>query len=95
MGTNPTTRATDDDNSAVRVWLVEDNQRLRRTLRLAIGGIDGIECTGDHESLESALQQLQQSAAPDVLLQPAADTTANDPKTQVPKAHFKKRFMGR
>lgn len=52
----------------IRVWLVEDNERLRRTLQLAIKGIDGIECTGDHGNLESALDQLKSSDPPDVLL---------------------------
>lgn len=52
----------------IRVWLVEDNERLRRTLRASINNIDGVACDADHGSLEDTFAELQKSDAPNVLL---------------------------
>jgi len=52
----------------ISVWLVEDNERLRRTLRDAINDADGIECSADHGSLEYAMTHLKDHPAPQVLL---------------------------
>ncbi len=56
------------ESKQLRVWLVEDNESFRRNLKLAIKGIDGIECTGDFGSLEATLDRLKSAIAPHVLL---------------------------
>jgi DNA-binding NarL/FixJ family response regulator len=59
---------TDATTSPIRVWLVEDNERFRRTLRLSINQIAGVACTSDHGSLEAALEELADGQPPDVVL---------------------------
>lgn len=51
-----------------RVWLVEDNERLRRTLRASIDNLEGISCDGDFGNLEDAFAELPKADAPNVLL---------------------------
>jgi DNA-binding NarL/FixJ family response regulator len=59
---------TDATAAPIRVWLVEDNERFRRTLRLSINLIAGVNCTSDHGSLEAALEELVAAPPPDVVL---------------------------
>ncbi|WP_254509303.1 response regulator [Anatilimnocola floriformis] len=56
------------NDKPVRVWLVEDNERFRRTLRRSMETLAGIDCSADFPSLEAAFAQLEQPAKPDVIL---------------------------
>ena len=52
----------------IRVWLIEDNDRLRRALAQAINAIPGLRCGADFPAVEPALQQLETTDAPHVVL---------------------------
>lgn len=52
----------------VRVWLIEDNERLRATLARAINQIPGLRCDADFCAVEPALMQLAGNQAPNVVL---------------------------
>ena len=57
-----------ENTEPISVWLVEDNERLRQTLRDSINAAGGFECSADHGSLEDAMAQLKSHDAPRVLL---------------------------
>ncbi len=59
---------SESENDPIRVWLVEDNERLRRTLRVSIDGLDGVQCDGDFGNLEDAIAACKKSPPPTVLL---------------------------
>jgi len=52
----------------VRVWLIEDNERLRATMARAINQIPGLRCDADYCAVEPALAQLADGTAPNVVL---------------------------
>ena len=56
-----------EENSPIRVAIVEDDDQMREALGLIIGATPGYECTGTYASAEDALRQLN-GRAPDVLL---------------------------
>ena len=51
-----------------RVWLIEDNRAYRESLARAVNSIDGIECSGDFDSIEDAIESIHRSRLPDVVL---------------------------
>lgn len=57
-----------DSQKPVQVWLVEDNERFRRTLRRSMDPLAGIDCTRDYGNLEAAFAELEHQSAPDVIL---------------------------
>jgi DNA-binding NarL/FixJ family response regulator len=52
---------------ALKVAIVEDQPRIRESLRILIGGTDGFRCTGEFESMEDALAKIA-GDLPDVAL---------------------------
>lgn len=56
-----------NDQTAIKVALVEDDNSTREGLRLLIHGSPGFQCTGAYESVETALFALGRDL-PDVLL---------------------------
>lgn len=54
--------------SVTRIWIVEDNLRLRRYLVKYLSEPDDLECTGDFSNCEDALEALESSLPPHVLL---------------------------
>jgi hypothetical protein len=46
------------DISALKVAIVEDQPRVRESLRILIGCTDGFRCTGAFESMEDALVKI-------------------------------------
>jgi DNA-binding NarL/FixJ family response regulator len=56
-----------DKNQAV-VWLIEDNDAYRRTIRRVINRLDGLSCPADFAWCEGALEALRNGDAPDVIL---------------------------
>jgi DNA-binding NarL/FixJ family response regulator len=52
----------------VQVWLVEDNEIYRRGLVRSIDAAEGMACVGDFGSAEAALEALDASSRPDVIL---------------------------
>ena len=53
--------------AALKVAIVEDQPRIRESLRILIGGTEGFRCTGDFESMEDALAKIA-GDLPDVAL---------------------------
>jgi DNA-binding NarL/FixJ family response regulator len=51
----------------LKVAIVEDQPRIRQSLRILIGGTEGFRCTGDFESMEAALAAIGQDL-PDIAL---------------------------
>jgi DNA-binding NarL/FixJ family response regulator len=51
-----------------RIWIIEDNLRLRRYLVKYLNEPDDLECTGDFSNCEDALEALNSVAPPHVLL---------------------------
>ncbi len=50
---------------AVRtIWIVEDHAPFRRTLARVLAAEDGLRCTGEFDSCESALQALKSDGSP-------------------------------
>jgi DNA-binding NarL/FixJ family response regulator len=56
-----------DTNQAV-VWLIEDNEAYRRTIRRVINRLEGLSCSEDFAWCEGALEALRKGGAPDVIL---------------------------
>ncbi|MGO4879745.1 MAG: response regulator [Bryobacteraceae bacterium] len=54
-------------NVALKVAIVEDEPRIRESLRILIGGTEGFRCTADFESMEDALAKIG-ADLPDVAL---------------------------
>lgn len=52
----------------VRVWLIEDNERLRKTMAIAINSLAGLRCDGDYGAIEPALSAMTTKPAPDLIL---------------------------
>jgi len=52
---------------ALKVAIVEDQPRIRESLRILIGGTDGFRCTAEFESMEDALAKIG-GDLPDVAL---------------------------
>lgn len=61
----PTPLQTDD---VTRIWIIEDNLRLRRYLVKYLSEPDDLQCTGDFSNCEDALEALGSSLPPHVLL---------------------------
>ncbi|MFP6875197.1 MAG: response regulator transcription factor [Roseibacillus sp.] len=59
---------TQSNTEQIRVWLVEDNEVFRRSVKRVITNLDGMSCDGSFESAEAAFRALQNQAAPDVIL---------------------------
>src|ERR1035441_8081692 len=51
----------------LKVAIVEDQPRIRESLRILIGGTEGFRCTADFESMEDALAKIG-GDLPDVAL---------------------------
>jgi len=54
--------------SPIRLWLVDDNDRMRATLAELLGRCDGIECTAAFSSPNALLSALASKIGPDVIL---------------------------
>ena len=65
MAEKPTDRPTD---TVTRIWIVEDNARLRRYLVKYLSEPEDLQCTGDFSNCEDALEALDSSPPPQVLL---------------------------
>lgn len=52
----------------IKVWLVDDNQSLRRTLADIFDTCDGLNCTATFHSPNAALSALASKPGPDVIL---------------------------
>jgi DNA-binding NarL/FixJ family response regulator len=65
MAENKPDRHTD---SITRIWIIEDNTRLRRYLVKYLSEPDDLHCTGDFSNCEDALEALESSPPPQVLL---------------------------
>ena len=61
-----TRKAKDPD--AARIWIVEDNTRLRTYLVKYLSEPEDLECTGDFSNCEEALKALDSEEPPKVLL---------------------------
>jgi len=55
-------------NSPIRLWLVDDNDRLRNTVAELLARVQGIECARSFSSATAALSALASKAGPDVIL---------------------------
>ena len=53
---------------SVRVWLVDDNDQLRKLVAEVLGRQDGIECARDFSSPDALLSELASKPGPDVIL---------------------------
>jgi DNA-binding NarL/FixJ family response regulator len=54
--------------SAVRVWVVDDNNELRTMVAELLNGLDGIECARHFASPDELLSTLASKPGPDVIL---------------------------
>jgi len=76
------------------VWLVEDNIIFATGVERIVGAIDGMTCTGNFRSVESAFDAMKQDALPDVILLdvqlPGMDgiTALSTFKAQAPRAQI-------
>ncbi len=52
----------------VTIWLVEDNLSFRQNIAELVNNAEGIQCTRSFESCEEALEELEHSDAPRVIL---------------------------
>jgi DNA-binding NarL/FixJ family response regulator len=52
----------------VRVWLVDDNDQLRKLVAEVLGSQDGIECARHFSSPDALLSELASKPGPDVIL---------------------------
>jgi len=50
------------------IWVVEDNDLLRESIEIAINRADGMCCSLAVDRCEDALEELERSAAPDIVL---------------------------
>jgi len=55
-------------NAAVRVWLVDDNEELRKMVAELLGRYGGIECSRHFSSPDALLSTLASKPGPDVIL---------------------------
>jgi DNA-binding NarL/FixJ family response regulator len=55
-------------NTAIRVWLVEDNQPFRRALRRALEQENGLVCDGEFARCEDAWDAMAHDGAPQAIL---------------------------
>lgn len=55
-------------NSAVRVWLVDDNEQLRTLIAEMLGRLGGIECARQFSGPDALLSTLASKPGPDVIL---------------------------
>ncbi len=58
----------DNASLPIKIWLVDDDHRLRTMLAELFGQFEGIECTGTFHSPNAVLSALASKAGPDVLL---------------------------
>jgi DNA-binding NarL/FixJ family response regulator len=56
------------DPTSVRVWLIEDNERLRKTLATAINAMPGLYCDADFGAVEPALAYITAHSPPNLIL---------------------------
>ena len=52
---------------AVRIILFEDNEQLRKSLRILLEGVEGYEVSGDYENCEDAAS-VTKELEPDVVI---------------------------
>src|SRR5258706_6793993 len=64
----PAPDAAGPQAAPIRLWLVDDNQRFRRTLAEILSLSSGIECTRDFPSPDAVLSTLASKPGPDVIL---------------------------
>jgi DNA-binding NarL/FixJ family response regulator len=57
-----------DSSVPIKIWLVDNNRRLRTMLAELFGQFKGIECTATFHSPNAVLSALASKAGPDVLL---------------------------
>ena len=50
------------------LWIVEDNESFRHDMVNLISHTEGLQCEGSFSSCEAAIDELDRSAAPDILL---------------------------
>jgi DNA-binding NarL/FixJ family response regulator len=62
------TETTGAATSPIRIWLVDDNRRLRMTLMEVFGRFEGIQCTAAFASPNAVLSALASRVGPDVVL---------------------------
>lgn len=65
---SPAPDAGEIRSAPIRLWLVDDNDRLRHTLAELLGREPGIECTRSFSSATAALSALASKSGPDVIL---------------------------
>ena len=58
----------EEKKDIAKIWIVEDNARLRTYLVKYLSTPDDLECTGNFSNCEDAFEALESSDAPDVLL---------------------------
>jgi DNA-binding NarL/FixJ family response regulator len=63
-----TPAASEPETTPIRLWLVDDNERIRNMLAELLAKNDGIECTCSFGSASAALSALASKAGPDVVL---------------------------
>lgn len=54
--------------TSINIWLVDDNQPLRATLKEILEACEGIQCTATFHSPNAVLSALASKAGPDVIL---------------------------
>jgi DNA-binding NarL/FixJ family response regulator len=59
---------TGESQRAVRMWLVDDDDRIRELLKALLEGGTGLECERDFNSAEALLEALAKETPPDVIL---------------------------
>lgn len=68
MSLNHDLKAVQPATAPLRLWVVDDNDRLRNTVTELLGRTQGIECTRSFSSATAALSALASKAGPDVIL---------------------------
>lgn len=63
-----TSGPTSDEPPQVRVWVVDDNDQLRQTIKDVLGLQNGIQCVRDFSSPDALLSELASKPGPDVIL---------------------------
>ena len=56
------------ETPSIRLWLVDDNDRLRNTVAELLARVEGIECDRSFSSATAALSALASKTGPDVIL---------------------------
>jgi len=59
---------TENQQPFINIWLVDDNQPLRATLKEILESCEGIQCTATFHSPNAVLSALASKAGPDVIL---------------------------